>query len=614
MVLGSAASGGGNAANALALLYILAAAALVALVSRRLHLGLIPGYLIVGALIGPSAFGLIRGVEGIEAVHGISELAVILLMFTIGLHMDTDSIRSGMVKILAVGLVSTLASAASIWPVAMLFGLSAPAGMAVGMAMAMCSTAVVLGILQRKREVHSLNGRLCVGIALMQDLLAVVVLGVLPGLAVWSQALGGGEPLPPGTEEAAIAAADSLPPLMQKLANAAAAIGAIGVMLAAGKYLLPRLLREASEGAGGAEALLVISAAAAFGAAVLTAGLGFGSSLGAFLAGFLLSNTPFRHQLGGQLSPLRDLFMAVFFTSVGVAINLGAVAEMWLPIAIGVVVVLVFKAVAVGGSVWAGGATAATAAAVGFALCQAGEFGLVIIAQANAQGILTQDVTDATMAIVVVTLIVAAPLFEAGRKVAAKVAWIPPARWIASRDLREVQVTGDDAYGSGSGGPEGGGWTGGHVIIAGFGVVGRNLAEHFGAKGVPFVVVELNPATVRKQQQLGRKTVFGDVSNPDVLHSAGIATAEAVVLTIPDDEATLRACRQIRELNQTVFVAARTSYLSKAIAATEMGADHVTVEELVTAQDMAKQVVMRIEKRAAQRDGAVKPPETAVSP
>ena len=159
---------------------------------------------------------------------------------------------------------------------------------------------------------------------------------------------------------------------MQKLANAAAAIGAIGVMLAAGKYLLPRLLREASEGAGGAEALLVISAAAAFGAAVLTAGLGFGSSLGAFLAGFLLSNTPFRHQLGGQLSPLRDLFMAVFFTSVGVAINLGAVAEMWLPIAIGVVVVLVFKVVTVGGSVWAGGATAATAAAVGFALCQAG--------------------------------------------------------------------------------------------------------------------------------------------------------------------------------------------------------------------------------------------------
>jgi len=120
--------------------------------------------------------------------------------------------------------------------------------------------------------------------------------------------------------------------------------------------------------------------------------------------------------------------------------------------------------------------------------------------------------------------------------------------------------------------------------------------------------VELNPATVRKQAQLGRWTVFGDVSNPDVLFSAGIDKAEAIVLTIPDDEATVRACRQIRELNKSVFIAARTSFLSKAIAATSMGADHVTVEELVTAQDMAKQVVDRIaglaSRRGAQAAGA----------
>jgi len=595
MMLGS--GGGGNTAGALTLLYILGAAALVALVSRRLHLGLIPGYLLVGALIGPSAFGLIGGEEGRSAAVDIGELAVILLMFTIGLHMDIDHIRSGMVKILGVGLVSTVASAMLLWPIGMGFGLSAPAALAVGMAMAMCSTAVVLGILQRNREVHSLHGRLCIGIALMQDLLAVVVLGVLPGLAVWanvpvaSVAEGGNPGFAAGME--------SLPTMVKHLARGAFALGSVGVMLAIGKYLLPKLLAEASEGPGGAEALLVVSAATAFGAAVLTSGLGFGSSLGAFMAGFLLSNTPFRHQIGGQLSPLRDLFMAVFFTSVGVKINLGSVVELWLPVAVGVVAVLTVKAATVGLSVWAGGATAATAFAVGFGLCQAGEFGLVIISESNRQGVLSQDVTDGAIAVVAVTLIVAAPLFDLGRKFANMVAWIPPAGWVTSRDLREVQVHEEHATTV-----KDGEWDGSHVIIAGFGVVGRNLAEHFAVRGIPYVVVELNPATVRKQAKLGRRTVFGDVSNPDVLISAGIDTAEAVVLTIPDDEATVRACRQIRELNKQVFIAARTSFLSKAIAATSMGADHVTVEELVTAQDMAKQVVERIAKRATARGRA----------
>lgn len=591
LVMGS--SGGGASTGALALLYILAAAAMVALVSRRLHLGLIPGYLIVGALIGPSAFGLIGGDEGRAAAVDIGELAVILLMFTIGLHMDLDHIRSGMVKILGVGLVSTIASTAVLWPVGLVFGLSVPASLAVAMALAMCSTAVVLGILQRRREVHSLHGRLCIGIALMQDLLAVVVLGVLPGIAVWAHVPG--SELQSGAEGGLAAAMDSLPPAVRHLATGAFALGSVGVMLALGRYLLPSMLREASEGPGGPEALLVVSAATAFGAAVLTTVLGFGSSLGAFLAGFLLSNTPFRHQLGGQLSPLRDLFMAVFFTSVGVKINLGSVVELWMPITATVLVVLVFKTLTVGVAVWAGGAAAGTAIAVGFALCQAGEFGLVIISESNRQGILAADQTDAAIAVVVVSLIVAAPLFDFGRRIANRFAWIPPAGWVTSRDLREVAVHDEPAA------AKPGEWDGGHVIIAGFGVVGRNLAEHFGARGVPYVVVELNPATVRKQAQLGRRTVFGDVSNPDVLISAGIDKAEAIVLTIPDDEATVRACRQIRELNKGVFIAARTSFLSKAIAATSMGADHVTVEELVTAQDMAKQVVERIAKRAAQR-------------
>lgn len=135
------------------------------------------------------------------------------------------------------------------------------------------------------------------------------------------------------------------------------------------------------------------------------------------------------------------------------------------------------------------------------------------------------------------------------------------------------------------------------MIIAGFGVVGRNLAEHFAAAGIPYVVIELNPETVVRQQKLGRSFIFGDIANPDVLESAGVRGAAAVIITIPDDESVLRACRTIREMSSSVFIAARTTYLSRAIAATEMGADYVCVEEVVTAQDMAKQVMERLARR-----------------
>ena len=591
------------------LLIVLGAAALISVLLRRLRLGAIPGYLIVGAIIGslPGDFSLIKDFANVDQISGI---AIILLMFTIGLHLDLDSIRTGMASILLVGLISTIACALALWPVGMAFGLSAPAALVLAMALAMSSTAVSIGLLQQRKEMHLVHGRLCIGVAIVQDLLAIPVLALMPAIALWA----GAHPTTSPVSEAL--SDDSTPHVLRVIADGCIAVGGIVAMLAFAKYLLPKILREASWG-GNTEGLLVTSAGAALTAAVLTGYLGFGPALGAFLAGFMLSATPFRFQLSGQLSPMRDLFMAVFFTSVGIKLDLGVVAPYWWVVILAVALTMGLKALIISFTTWASGTTAPVAALVGLILCQAGEFSLVVLDEAQKKGIVNSDTNCVIIALVVISLVLTTPAADWAKKISPRLAHIRPARWITNPTLREHHGPADGAADAPIHEGTSADNTTTHVphglsrklalrdrpvIIAGFGVVGRNLAEHFAARKIPYHIVDLNSATVVKQNKLGHRTIFGDIANPDVLESAGIHEAEAVVLTIPDDVATLRACQAIRAIRGDVYIAVRTSYLSRAIAALEVGADHVTIEEVVTAQDMARQVVDILSKRYAAKE------------
>jgi len=585
------------------LLVILGAAALISVMLRRLHLAAIPGYLIVGALLGslPREWGLLSSPENVDQ---ISEIAVILLMFTIGLHLDLESIKTGMVPILMVGLFSTTLGALALWPAGMAFGLSAPAALLVGFALSMSSTAVAIGILQKYKEVHLIHGRICVGVSIVQDLMSIPVLAMMPAIALWAGAKAATGDLP--VESAALSGSWSA------VAAGLKALGGIIVMLAFAKFVLPKLLSEASWG-GNTEGLLVASAGAGLTAAVITGWLGFGPALGAFLAGFMLSNTPFRFQLAGQLSPMRDLFMAVFFTAVGVQLDVMAVLPFWWVILLGVIVVLVIKVAVIGVCTWGGGATAPISLLVGLVLGQVGEFSLVILAEGLRKGIITDEVNSVVIGIVVISLIGATPLADLGRKHMHRLGKIKPAGWITTAALRENRPPAARPKPRRRGNPAADGAQRGddgpapapavdaakHIIIAGFGVVGRNLAEHFSARDIDFTIVDLNTGTVLRQNQLGHKTVYGDISNIDVLESAGLHDAEAVVITIPDDDMTLRAVGTIRRARPDVFIAVRASYLSRAIMAHEAGADHVTIEEVATAQDMALRVLDQLERRMA---------------
>lgn len=571
------------------LLAILAAAAIVAIGLSRLRLAAIPAYIITGTIIGPDAARLVANVDNIEAV---SQVAILLLMFTVGLHLQISGLKLEAARIAALGVGSTAGSVLLIWPMCLVLGLSPPAALASAMALAMSSTAVVLRLLQQRRETQLAHGRVCVAVVISQDLISLVVLAVLPLLAAWA----GAHPQSDMIVEPSGHEAFSKP--LNLVIGAAKGVAGIALMIVIGRLLMPRLLREAAKDVS-AETLLVLSAAIALAAAAAAGYLGFSPELGAFLAGFLLAGTEFRHQLTGQLAPMRDLFMAVFFTAVGLKLDLSTLAADWWIVTLALPPLLLCKALTNGLGTWLTGVTAPNAFLVGFFLCQAGEFSLVILDSTADVGLLTREQSGVLVALVVVSLIITPGVVAWARRSKERLARVPTIGALRNpsggpRPLVAAPLAADRSRPQGDDAPAVPDLPRRHVIIAGFGVVGRNLAEHFAASKIPYIVIELNPDTVRRQRQLGRSIVFGDVANPEVLESAGIHDAEAVVLTIPDDDATVRACRAIRAVAPSVYIAARTSFLSRAIQAQEVGADQVTVEEIATAKDMASQVMNRL--------------------
>ena len=591
---------------ALDLLKILAAAGLVAVGLRRLKLPLIPCYLITGALIGPGALGLIGSDDSISSITG---LAMVMLMFTIGLHLDPSSIGAGALRSLVVGLASTLATVLLVWWPGTLLGGSWASGLALAMAVSMSSTAVVLQLLQTNREMQKINGRICVAVSITQDLLSLVFMASLPVLAKMSGVLPTGADAGTMTHGVKLLPAD-WPAWLQALAG----IVGIAGLIVIGRNVLPWILKEASHG-GISELPLVLSAAAALTAASVAAGLGFSPELGAFLAGFLLANTPFRHQLAGQLSPMRDLFMAVFFTAVGLKLQLAVLPGQIHLVLIGLVIVLAAKTIAIGGASWFAGASTPVALLVGLTLAQAGEFTIVVMTAATGAGLVSDQAGSVTIAIVVLSLMLTPSMYKWGKQLGPKVARVRACHVLAPGALSDAAPSADgnnpshdpDALSSATGehiGPDGVAIPAPkklarYIIIAGYGVVGRSLADRLDVRKIPFCIVDMNRQTVETQRKLHRRAVYGDISNPEVLESAGVEHADAILLTIPDDDATLRACTVIRNARPDIFISARTGFLSKAFIAQQLGADHVVVEEVATAEMMAREVMARLEQRAA---------------
>ncbi len=554
------------------LLLILAAAGVVAAVAQRLRLPTVPAYLITGMLIGPGAFKLISDPA---SVKDISDLAIILLLFGIGLHMDLSVLRDTLRRAIIATVLMTVICTGALWPVGVVMGLSTPSTIAVGIALSISSTVVVLRILQDRRELNKAEGRLSVALLVIQDLVAIALLLVLPPLAKWN-----------GTGTAGVVTSTmtltASGVFIEMALNALFALLGVSALVGFGKFILPWALEQAAKRSNASEVTTVISLAAALGAAGITQIVGLGPALGAFLAGFMLSLTMFRHQLGSQIGAVRDLFAAVFFTAIGMSVDLHVLRDHAPQIALMTALTLVIKSVVIGTVCWATGATGNLAFRAGAFLAQAGEFSIVILAACASEklGLLTQDQVGQIVSVVVLSLILTPALVLGAAKIGAKLPAIDTAPW--ARRHTGGAVGHAEGFVRGKK----------HAIIAGYGLVGRAVADELKKMKITSTIVEMNPSTVKRQAGLGRPIIFGDIASADILEHAGIHEADALILTIPDEESVLRACRQARQLHPDIPIIARCNFVSQGVLAAGLGASGVVVEEMATAKEMERVVGM----------------------
>ncbi|MCA9305244.1 MAG: cation:proton antiporter [Phycisphaerales bacterium] len=586
----------GAGAYAQDMVLILLIAGVLAVVMNRLRVATIPAYLIGGALFGPGGVGLINKDHG-DSISSIAGMAIVLLMFGIGLHMELSTLRGSLKAALGATAIALTVTVLAIWPTGYMLGADTRGAIVIAIALSMSSTAVVLRLLQQRRQLGRTRGRLSMLILIGQD---IAVIGVLVALPIIARI---GAPAVEGQEAEAMS-------LMVVLKDVGLALGGIVAIFLVGKLVLPRFLAEAALMQTG-EVLMVLALAFSVGAAVLTQKLGLSMELGAFLAGLMLSNTNFRHHLAGQIGTLRDLFIAVFFTTLGMKVDIAEIAANWPAILLASVLLLVIKSFGIALACWLTGAALVTALNVGIMLAQGGEFGLVLL-DLSSRGeapIITESTAARATAVIVVTLILTPFLFYVSDKIPRSAAMRRTAPWFKPKHAPATTAPSGPAPSHAS--PEetivSHAPSARHVIVAGFGLVGRAVSDRLKPSGATVTVVELNPKTVRTQQSKGRSIIYGDIANPEVLETAGIHHADALILTVPDEEAVLASCRIARQINPHIFIVARTNVVSKGFLAKGLGADVAVIEELAAAETMERIVADRL-KKWKDRDEAGLPP------
>ena len=532
---------------------LLAAAVMAVALCRRIQLPPILGYLFVGMAVGPHALGWWH--HG-PTLHLLGEIGVAFLLFAIGLEFSLSQFWAMRRTLLGLGgaqvAVGTLSGAA----IAGWIGIPWGAAFVVGGALAMSSTAIVVKQLTDQLELQDQHGRLSLGILLFQDLAAVPFLVVIPILGA-----GAGD--------------DLLPALSWALVKA---VVAFAVMLGLGRLLLRPLFAEVAS-ARSSELFTLTVLLVSLLAAWLTAWLGLSLALGAFLAGMMLSETEYRHQIESDIRPFRDLLLGLFFVTVGMQLDLAVLPALWFWIALLVSGLVLGKGVLIVLLSLATGNGTRAALRTGLVLGHGGEFGFALLALALGTGLLDPTDSQPILAAVVLSMLIAPLLVRHNERLAL---WLlPPKRQPADLRAREIaRATADEQ---------------GHVVILGFGRVGQQLAQFLRNEGVDYVALDLDPERVRTAWEQGQRVYYGDADHREVLAATGLERARAMVISFDDPRSTLRILHHARALNRrlSTLVRARDDAYLKRFQ--DAGATEVVPETLEASLMLATQLLLLLE-------------------
>ena len=531
---------------------LVVAGAVIGYVCARLRVVPIVGFLLAGVLIGPNALGVVREREVIDAA---AELGVILLLFTIGIEFSIGRLMSIRRLVLLGGSLQVLSAVGVTTGLLLLAGVELRAAVFTGLLVSLSSTAIVLKLLGDRGATGSATGQTSLGLLIFQDLAVVAMVLLLP-------VLGGGDEGGGGA-------------LVRALLTAGAVIA---VTLVVARRVMPPVL-EAVARACSPEVFLLSVIALCLGTAYLTALAGVSVSLGAFLAGLVVSESRHSAHALGEVLPLQILFSATFFLSIGTLLDVRFLLEEPLLVLGAVALVLVVKSVTTAGAVLATGMGAATAASAGLLLAQVGEFAFVLERLGREEGLspagLGEDGSQAFIAATVL-LLVATPGLAAG------------GRSIAARRSRRSPVAVQPA------GAADGEAASGHVVLSGWGSAARHLAAELTGSGVEVVVMTLSPDGAAEAEDAGLRVVRGDSTKAPVLEAAGAAEARAVVVGDDEPEQAARIAAVLATAApraQVVVLAPHTEAVEELHAA---GVADVVVADRTAHERLAQTVLRRL--------------------
>ncbi len=532
------------------ILILLAVAVFVVAALRRLHLPAVLAYLATGFLVGPHGFGLIQDNAGTSA---LAEFGVVFLLFTLGLEFSLPRFIVMRRAVFLLGglqvLLTTLGAASMAW----LMGAEPPVALVLGGAFAMSSTAIAAKQLSEQAEINLQHGRMAVAVLLFQDLAVIPFLILIPGLNH-------------GIDTAL--AGDLLWAFGKGLL-------AVVVILAAGRWLLRPLLHQIAS-ARSAELFtltaLLVTMASAFG----TAALGLSLALGGFLAGMMLAETEYRHQVEADIRPFRDVLLGLFFITVGMLLNPAVVARHWILLIVAVLGLLLFKTALIAVLSRYLGADNNAALRTGLVLAQGGEFGFALLSLALAQHVIRAPLAEFGLAAIVVSMMAGPLLIRYNRLLAARVF---PESAVEEHDLLQHDIGRHQLH------------LENHVVIIGYGRVGQNVARFLEPEGFEFVALDLDPVRVRHAREAGDPVYYGDGTNRDVLRAAGIERARVLVISYFKVSTALKILEHVKKMRPDLPVLVRTRDDAELEKLQEAGATEIIPETLESSLMLASHLL-----------------------
>jgi CPA2 family monovalent cation:H+ antiporter-2 len=524
----------------------------IAFLFYHLRIAPIVGYLIAGVLLGPSVLGVVSDIGLIEV---LAEVGVILLLFLIGIEFSLQELFRMSRTVFVGGFLQVFLTTLVVLLISLFLGASFEQGLFAGFLVAMSSTAIVLKILSDRGETDSPQGRMSTGVLIFQDLSVVMMVLLVPMLAKSSD----------------LSVADIV-------LNVFGALAVVAMVLVVSRFVIPPMLYRVVQ-THSRELFLISIVLICFGTAWLTSLVGLSLALGAFLAGLIISESEYGNQAFSEILPLKDIFSILFFVSIGMLLDVNSVLERPVIVILAVIAVLVIKFVAGALVPVVLGYPLRIGVLVGVALSQVGEFSFVLAKEGINFGLISGYQYQVFLASAIITMVFTPFMIQGSRRFSGLIEKLPLSEAVKSGRFHENETEKTKLKN--------------HVIVVGFGLNGRNVSRVLSASAIPFVVLEMNPETVRIEKKLGVPIFYGDASKEAVLEHADIMEAHCLVIAISDASATRRVVELSRRLNTSIYIIARTRYASEVAPLYSLGANDVIPEEFETSVEIFSRVLHR---------------------